>query len=1207
MSTVSFKRACRHGRTSLLTRKSDRQLDVTTCDVQKAIIGRQTPTARLWQFMSLWTANSPLPPARNILLLTLILDDTDAQHDTLIWNIYYHMRLDRASDDLLQAQAKKLIALSTTIESWQQSKYGTQLKICDTATLADARTMWSLYSSSRNDTGKTTIQKRLQAAVDIAKKTKDERQGLVITGIRSASPAHIHAFVDVDSLHQHFWKEGTTDVAHKVVNKAELPNPMFLTVDDTSTLHYGTDPLLGFHLAPAYMPLEPQSPLHVSKETNKYTQLQRVVDTARLEFKQWVASFRKHAGTITVRFFVGDAIAFAHTLHHSRATGSPIAGFYRENYQLQPLELLDGDYGATGSAPVVFDIVDTSNVCDHVGPLNLLTAVSPLLRNKLAATLYTEVIPNLKAKNRKEIVDIMLCGDTPTISTLLALFPVEYWTNAACVSYGDESLFEALKSPASNDTTVQQMYLRVAWKRPPCLAPSSDSETSELRLGPIQFAEHELAKVLYEIYVRMFEDENWSKKFADISLRPVSAGNQQPQYHRAGFAAFLRLVKNRVACNWNKSMATFHDLVAERSGAPMNAHYFQELCAYLHLLDVWTVGIYKQPKFSVDLSSGPVSHQLRTWSNVPPVICITLKVPRKHLAAFTGADRRSYGTPTVHCKVRSTGGNWENLFSACHFSFGAISTTGVRGSDDFGVRVAEDKAGWDGNSALVVTFYTPTWGILRDYSSTTVSFGLHTTPLVLVRFMKHYGMTLTVFETAIDNTEHVYITKYAPHLQGSPTVTGFTPDQVMVQSDANEVVKQSLTAGVSSKTGRILTMTGRFEFESEDFQALLRGGARISVANPSPCQVSVTLGEGKPLDLFFPVPVLATSQKTRIARKSLYIEVIAEVATVSSSAEFPTSFVQSLYLTGAKKVPLAWSMSHLNLQKQPAFNLSQVSKIDWLNTHFSLQMSNRERTLRDDPMLPRSPGERVRFEFKEGLFSLLVQFAGLQGPRFSHFGISNPSNGGVHILVFPQKLRLDLATRTVVLDCAVLPLHRNIMPQLAKFIHGLTKGAKLVQILADDDELRMWKQVLPAWVERCRGTMWRHGEDCEYRATGRIPLTDEHDDKQFLCSCGQGVFPGDFEVAGVPEWVTIAKQYATRAAISPLFWAPFADEVYVAPMPTAPGVSETGGCLICGRRKKPDGGFLMRCGGCHQAEYCSAQCQRKDWTMHKRICSGRRA
>ena len=1137
----------------------------------------------------------------------MIIDDVDAMHDTSIWNIYYQMRIDKKADDLLQAHATKLVALSATMDTWKQSKYGSQLKFCDTATLADARMMWLFYSSSRDKADTSVINKRLNTVVDTANKMKGSQgMGAVITGFRSAAPAHIRSLMDMNALHKRFWKYGTVCPATEASADAKLPNPMYLTVDGVTTLHYGTDPLLGFHLATAYAPLEPQSPFYIPEKGSG--QLQKVVDAARLEFRQWAASFRRHAGTITLRFFAGDAIAFAHTLQHTRASGSPTAGFYRDRYQFEPLTLMESDYSATGSAPLRFDVVDTSNLCDHVGPLNLLTAISPLLHNNLASTLYTEVIKKA-TKSRKEVLDTMLCGDTPTVSTLLALFPAEYWTNASCVSYGDETLLDAidelqLPSQPVGISNKGQMFLRIAWKRPPCLASSGD--ISDLSLVPIRFAEQDLAHVLYRIYVRMFDDEDWTKKFASLRLGASAVLqnlNPQPQYHRAGLAAFLRLVQRRVFCDWDKTMELFCDLVMQRPSAPMGMHYFQELCAYLHVLDVHSVDVFKDTSLVPGMNNTPAGSQhLRAWTNIAPVICITLKVPRKYIKAFT-EDRLSFGTPTVHCKV-SGGASWENLFHACQFSFGEISTTGVRHSDEFEVCITEDKEGWNGDSALIVTFYTSSWGVLRDYSSTTVSFGLHSTPLIIDRFMKHYGPMLTIYETAIDNTQNVYITKYAPHQQGFPTVPGFTVDQMTAPGSINGTATQTLTAGGNPQTGCLMTMVGRLDIGCEKYRATLRDGSPVTVGNPTPCHLTVTLGQQQPLDLFFPAPVLATNQKIRIARKSSYVEIIAQVATASSSAEFPTSFVYPLYLTGAKKVPLPWSMPHLDLEKQPALNPRQASKIDWLNTHFSQQMSTRERAMRDNTSLPRSLGERIRLEFKEGLFSLLVQFAGLQGKKSAIFGISMPGKGGINILIFPNKLRIDLATRAVVLDCAVLPLHADIMPTLTEFLQGLlTLG--VVQINVDEAELSMWKQVLPSWVERCR-TDWSHGDECEYRAAGKIPLTDQHDDTQCLCSCGQGMFPGDFTLPGVPRWLSAGKKHSTRAAISPVFWAPFADEAYVPPagglgIPTPPG-----GCNVCGAKQKKDGKLLMRCGNCRRVEYCSVECQRKDWKMHKTLCSDRR-
>lgn len=395
-----------------------------------------------------------------------MIDDVEAKNDASIWDIYYHMRIDTRSDDLLKDQSSKLAELSATWDTWKQSKYGSLLRFCDTATLADVRTMWLFYSGTRTTAENSSINNRLESAIEAARKMKvSPEDGLVLTGFRSAVPTQRFAFADMDALHKQFWANGTLDPTTEEPTKTTLPNRMFLVDDDeTSTLHYGTDPLLGFHLATAFARLKPHSPSQLQRKGSD--QLQKVIDTARMEFKQWAASFRRRIGSITVRFFVGDAIAFAHTLQHTRASGSATAGFHRNTYHFEPLALIESDYSPTGSAPLTFDVIDTSNLCDHLGALNVLTAVSPLLANSLASTVYTEVIPK-SAKSRKEMMDAMLCGDTPTVSTLLALFPAEYWTNASCVSYGDEASTDAFNDPqqANQPTSASvgnQMFLRVA-------------------------------------------------------------------------------------------------------------------------------------------------------------------------------------------------------------------------------------------------------------------------------------------------------------------------------------------------------------------------------------------------------------------------------------------------------------------------------------------------------------------------------------------------------------------------------------------------------------------------------------------------------------------------------------------------------------------------------------------------------------------------
>lgn len=158
-----------------------------------------------------------------------------------------------------------------------------------------------------------------------------------------------------------------------------------------------------------------------------------------------------------------------------------------------------------------------------------------------------------------------------------------------------------------------------------------------------------------------------------------------------------------------------------------------------------------------------------------------------------------------------------------------------------------------------------------------------------------------------------------------------------------------------------------------------------------------------------------------------------------------------------------------------------------------------------------------------------------------------------------------------------------------------------VQVTANEAEFNMWKQVLPSCVERCR-TDWSHRGDCEYRAAGKIPLTDQDDAAQFLCSCGQGVFPDDFTLADVPGWLSVARKYSTRAAISPAFWAPFVDDLYTPPTGGVAASPPSGGCNVCGLTQKMDGNKLMNCGNCRLVKYCSVQCQKKDWKSHKPVC-----
>ncbi|KAK3402390.1 hypothetical protein B0T20DRAFT_467257 [Sordaria brevicollis] len=228
-------------------------------------------------------------------------------------------------------------------------------------------------------------------------------------------------------------------------------NPLFFTPTFGVRINHSADPLQGFHLAPAYLPIVGQ-PAPKKGEA----QFQRLIDTAKKEFADWCDSFLLawREGRIMLRFCVADALSFAHTLQHHKAAslGNPVVdpGFgnwYRFPNSFNPLVIDSDDYKPVpaseshrSQAPVSFHVIDTSSLSDSLGALNVLIATSPLLENRLSATLYTEhtfPLPRpstsdddrLGPKTAYEVADDLLHGDLLTISTLLGLSPVDYFTN----------------------------------------------------------------------------------------------------------------------------------------------------------------------------------------------------------------------------------------------------------------------------------------------------------------------------------------------------------------------------------------------------------------------------------------------------------------------------------------------------------------------------------------------------------------------------------------------------------------------------------------------------------------------------------------------------------------------------------------------------------------------------------------------------------
>ncbi|MCJ1251942.1 hypothetical protein MMC30_009180 [Trapelia coarctata] len=1168
---------CGDARNILFSSYSDggsksRQLDITCCDLEAAVL------------------------ARNIVLYTLIMDHADGSKDIHIWNIYYHMFLDNDSLELLHNQAKKLHSLSGTIHSWHSGKYGRLLRMCDQGSLLRVRRIWSSYGGSDlSGEDKTSFDERFKSKIQTARDMNalSSGCGMNVTGFRSAAPISFTSLKDLPALFQHFWKHGITDEERSSISKYTFPNPMFAgSLEDAFTLHYGTDPLLGFHLATAYASLSLDSPLKLSG----YTRLRKVVAAARLQLREWSTSFRRHAQkNITIRFFAGDALAFCHTLQHKRTRDAQSSSnWYRDQYHLEPL-ILDGeDYATKGKAPLSFNVIDTSNLLDHVGAINILVAASPLLDIDISATLYTEALVK-QEEDLKALVDSMLCGHLPTLSILFGLVPIEYWTNSSAVSTVEEYLLNKIL-PTMEDKigSKGQMHSRLTWKRP-----GSDS----IIVPKIGFVATEMAHLMYQVYLKMFQNEDMARNLSNINLLMLHK-NSVLHYHRGSLAAFLRFVKNRVTVDWNKSMEVFMGLVEDNTTLLMGMNYIQELYLHLHLLDLYSVDTFKLP-FNRVSHPQPLKG-LCAWKDIPAVVCITLKVPRAKLNPITDVPLKKLGSPILHCILQSSGKHhgrqWQNIFSSVQLGFGEITSVGSRSDDDFRISVSEDVHGWNGKSSLIVSFLAPTWTVLLEPQAATVAFGVQSTPQSTSTFVGSLGLEMNFYKTTLGNEDNVYITKYRPNHSGHVSVCNFEGSSKITHLSIDEEVTMTLKANVDARTGQITTLTGRFDMLSEDLKSILSSGATVETLQISPCTIGIVIGRnGRQFHLLFPAPILVSRSKCRIARKSSYVEVVAPMADHRYGEGFPY-FMYPMF--PSKPGPVVWNMPRLNLDCLPIFNLSKTKELDWLTPHTSLMLSSRERHLRERSMgVSAVVHKDARVNLKDSLFSMFMHFTGVQGQQARVFGINNPDDGGIHILVFVSSLRLDLANHTVVLDAAILPLYDSLLPKLGPFLGPLAaKG--LCNIKVDNDELNLWKEIIPAWVERCR--TWEHQLSCAYLAQSKIPLSVENGENP-ICTCGQGTLSSKYTF-DLPAWHLAAK-YAVRAAISPSFSVPFVEQSFegndpkgVEVVPEPVKAAHDTGCRVCGKDKAEGGKGLLKCARCQAVRYCSTECQRGDWKEHKKGC-----
>jgi len=393
--------------------------------------------------------------ARNVLLLTMITDrQLSDEVLSKIWNSFFHFFLDEKSHSFLIAQCQTLIEVSESITAWNDSKYSKFIRMCNMNTLLELRRHWELYvqAGQLSSAGKERLKEMVLSSIRTTEATK--HNGSNLSPCRSAGPYYLQSVEPASQVFQHFWKTGITSLSPRDVSAATLINPTFVysITGEGFALHYGTTPISPFHLAPAF--------LHSKRDTPTMPEL---VDCAKSQFSNWAKNYhafiQDRPGKLTIRLFAGDALFLCRALVHHVGTGKMPPNLTVAPWNTAPLTLDGGDYGHSGGAPTAFNVIETSNIMDHIGLLNVLIAVLPLLSPSQSATLFTEALLYTGGDATKNLT-MKFCAHISTMSLLLDLAPINYLSNFNTRSNAEEIM--SMKF----DWGSGQYHERIAWRRP---------------------------------------------------------------------------------------------------------------------------------------------------------------------------------------------------------------------------------------------------------------------------------------------------------------------------------------------------------------------------------------------------------------------------------------------------------------------------------------------------------------------------------------------------------------------------------------------------------------------------------------------------------------------------------------------------------------------------------------------------------------------
>ena len=833
-----------------------KELDFTCCDYDPGVLG-----AHVFRRSR---SHSHALIARDVLLLTMIMDRVA---DQIIWNIFFHMYLDIDSRSTLVSQSQKLAAYDS-VDAWRSSPYGAIIKIGTDHTFAELRRHWDLYADFYHPS-KLSRLRRLQAVMD--KKLKETVASTPKDNVRpldSAGPLfeQYRRSGLLSEQHLRYWQTGTTFADKRNLAASIHPNSTFFysRVGEGFDVQVASDPMVPFHHAPLF------------GNTNRTLTITDIVESARSQFRAWTSAFRIAATTgnggalrVVVRFLLGDALAVAKGLRDfnenpTSLQAQRLAALKVAPWTTRTLELNREEYTNLG-APTRFDVIDTSNVADYLGLLNIFLVTAPLLTSFPSSVLYTESFP-VFAPNLRAEFEATMFASLSAVAILMDLAPVNALSGFASRCNTHELISTFLYS---RDKDVHQQ--KFTWKRPSSSDPSARPGCGPRT--PVHFDTPQLIKLLHSIYDNIF-------KYDDPAYISTIGRTMKPEDVKREF------LRKMTVCPSHEVFILLLEFL--RTSLPIPEEQWVDVVRSfieLHLTDLDFMSQLLRYGLRCALPSAledlrmPTIGRLSHWKSVPLLIRVFLVVPRTEFAKLERiATAKRLPLAWLRCQIKpswSSDVNSGRVFHCVDAAYGTLVDIGTAAQPD--VSFSEDPNGRKGGADLVFSFVVaslfllamvPTGGIF-------VELCLRSDLNAQICAQESLGPELCLFRANLEDTKYVHLVPeqpLSPRLPDPKTMATRRPQES--SNDTLAAIGHQLPVRVDMDTAgkHVAALTARLEVTNTTVQAAFAEGAMPDVLQCSPCTIQVVLG-GYTQKLVFPVPIVGSQRKLRLARKSSYIEV----------------------------------------------------------------------------------------------------------------------------------------------------------------------------------------------------------------------------------------------------------------------------------------------------------------------------------------------